>query len=771
MDAGSAAYISRLSGLDLVVSLRQWTVAVYGAAPNTALTDVALKETWGTGLTSLDDVPMPAGVRPDPAGDGHLSVVQPSSGCVYDLFRARSSGGSWTASSGNALGQGSTGIYPGGGGTRAAGFSAALGLVWPQEIERGRIDHALVFAYPYTRSGPPVAPADPVRWSHQHGRGAADGRAAAARPPLDLSTLGLNRAERVIAKALQEYGMVLGDTSGGFTLYAAHPRGLGYDPYAKLFGTTSDWASLAKIPKGRFQVLSLSGSALRWHRPPRAPGCADRPPSPAVRARPTLERPDDAVGDPPAVEATLLRAHHLAVDDAPVDQSGHHGHGVPDHGEAGRRVRVEPARPGRDDVTRDQVEVGGRALPLAPRGPGRGTQCSLDEGLARQVVGRGVAGLQHPPRRRRVGNPLAAQPDLDGLVARLDPRRARIVPDGLLAGCGGCGDGSGHPEFASAPAPEPPTGQEFEQPAEEPPAVSDSAEAAPQEEEVFDLSGIKTGAADTEEEFDIPVDEEPAAPPVAKREDRHVERAPAAVAPPPPTSAAPPSKPAPKPAVRAEAIPAPAAPLDDLLDFEFTRPGTAAEPAAADATEATAEEAENDELLTDQLLDVIQEVLAQTPPAPRRSSGPQPGRSALFSDFSEDELLAVMAGLRLLTFEPGDIIVTEGEPGDSLFVLSTRSRQGLREGRARPPRPGPPHRRRAPSSAKISILTGRPRTATVTAATSCELLELDRGTLDEIALEKPNVWQVLQQFYKQRTSNAEEARIRSSGASGGALSA
>ena len=135
MDGSSATYISRLSGLGLVVSLRQWTVAVYGAAANTALTDVALKNTWGTGLTSLDDVPMPAGARPDPAGDGHLSVVQPSSGCVYDLFRASSADGSWTASSGNALGQGSTGIYADGGGTRAAGFSAALGLVWPQEIE------------------------------------------------------------------------------------------------------------------------------------------------------------------------------------------------------------------------------------------------------------------------------------------------------------------------------------------------------------------------------------------------------------------------------------------------------------------------------------------------------------------------------------------------------------------------------------------------------------------------------------------------------------
>jgi hypothetical protein len=260
VDGSSAASISRLSGINLVVSLRQWTVAVYGAAPSTALTDVALKETWGTGLTSLDDVPMPAGARPDPAGDGHLSVVQSSTGCVYDLFRARSADGSWTASSGNALGQGSTGIYAGGGGTRAAGFSAALGLVWPQEIERGHIDHALVFAYPYTRSGAPVAPATRSDGRTTTAGALPMGARLRLDPRLDLSTLGLNRAERVIAKALQEYGMVLGDTSGGFTLYAAHPRGLGHDPYAKLFGTSSDWASLAKIPKDRFQVLSLSGS-------------------------------------------------------------------------------------------------------------------------------------------------------------------------------------------------------------------------------------------------------------------------------------------------------------------------------------------------------------------------------------------------------------------------------------------------------------------------------------------------------------------------------
>ena len=46
-------------------------------------------------------------------------------------------------------------------------------------------------------------------------------------------------------------------------------------------------------------------------------------------------------------------------------------------------------------------------------------------------------------------------------------------------------------------------------------------------------------------------------------------------------------------------------------------------------------------------------------------------KSPLFSDFSSAELLAVIGGLRLLTFSAGDIVITEGEPGTSLFVLTT----------------------------------------------------------------------------------------------------
>ena len=51
-----------------------------------------------------------------------------------------------------------------------------------------------------------------------------------------------------------------------------------------------------------------------------------------------------------------------------------------------------------------------------------------------------------------------------------------------------------------------------------------------------------------------------------------------------------------------------------------------------------------------------------------------------------------------------------------------------------------------------SILTGKPRTATVVAWEDCELLELDRLTLDSITKTHPHVWDVLQEFAAQRAS-------------------
>jgi hypothetical protein len=163
------------------------------------------------------------------------------------------------------------------------------------------------------------------------------------------------------------------------------------------------------------------------------------------------------------------------------------------------------------------------------------------------------------------------------------------------------------------------------------------------------------------------------------------------------------------------------------------------------------------------LVEVAHEALENMPP---RSDVPATGpvvASPLFSDFSEAELRAVIRGLRLLTFEPGDIILSEGEPGDTVFVLATGAVKAFvrnPEGRLRLVR----EMGEGSFFGEISILSGAPRTATVTAAVHSEVLELDRATLDEIAERHPGVWPVLVQFAEQRSGSREEERIRSESA-------
>jgi cyclic nucleotide-binding protein len=133
--------------------------------------------------------------------------------------------------------------------------------------------------------------------------------------------------------------------------------------------------------------------------------------------------------------------------------------------------------------------------------------------------------------------------------------------------------------------------------------------------------------------------------------------------------------------------------------------------------------------------------------------------SPLFGDFSGMELVAVMRGLHLLSFDPGDIVITEGEPGDSLFVLTTGTVKAFVKNPA-----GRHIQVREMSEGEffgeISILTGKPRTATVTAASRCELLELDRANLDAITKAHPRVRQILEEFCQKRQGSADEALVR-----------
>lgn len=166
----------------------------------------------------------------------------------------------------------------------------------------------------------------------------------------------------------------------------------------------------------------------------------------------------------------------------------------------------------------------------------------------------------------------------------------------------------------------------------------------------------------------------------------------------------------------------------------------------------------SESLFADELMSLVEGAFndpaaaAAAPAAPSEGGGNQIVVSPLFKDFSVDELVAVIQGLNLITFEAGDIILTEGDPGDSLYMLTSGTVKAVRRNAA--------GRQVAVNEisegaffGEISILTGQPRTATIVATSHCELLELDRATLDSIVATHPHVRQVLEQFSKERLAS------------------
>jgi CRP-like cAMP-binding protein len=179
-------------------------------------------------------------------------------------------------------------------------------------------------------------------------------------------------------------------------------------------------------------------------------------------------------------------------------------------------------------------------------------------------------------------------------------------------------------------------------------------------------------------------------------------------------------------------------------------------------------EAMSEEAFRQNLLDIVEDVLHRPPPPETAKTADRArvldlaGRmvaSRLFKDLSDEELLEVVRGLRLHTFEPGEIVVTEGEVGQSLFTLAT--------GRVKVFVANPDRRNfevalltEGDFFGEISSLSGRPRSATVVAASVCELLELDRPTLDSIARTHQRVRDVLEASYIERASSPEAAAVR-----------
>lgn len=240
-------------------------------------------------------------------------------------------------------------------------------------------------------------------------------------------------------------------------------------------------------------------------------------------------------------------------------------------------------------------------------------------------------------------------------------------------------------------------------------------------------------------------------------------QAPAALAPPPPSTpdavrSAPPPPKEEEEMVEVEDLVMP--PPKTLLEIASAPPPPAepAVPAApappqvvqmSQAATMIAAMNETEKGLFDDLLDTIEAVLAEAPAAVSSRVATPKISSPLFADFSESDLVAVIQGLELATYGPGDILILEGDPGTSLFVITS----GVVRAFVRQPDGKNKQVREMGEGSffgEIAVLSGKPRTATVTAKTTVEALILERKTLDNIGKTHPSVRTTLQKFAAER---------------------
>jgi cAMP-dependent protein kinase regulator len=203
--------------------------------------------------------------------------------------------------------------------------------------------------------------------------------------------------------------------------------------------------------------------------------------------------------------------------------------------------------------------------------------------------------------------------------------------------------------------------------------------------------------------------------------------------------------------------------IQALLSRLYADQSSAATPAAAPDAPPVSEEAVEEEAVTlaEEPLESADEVLLleeleEDDVVEGLTEGPATGdliarlpKVPIFSDLDRDAFETFIQAVEVKLYEQGEAVVVEGDPGDSFFIIASGSAKVVKRGADL----------RAvelavlPAGAffgEFAYLSGTPRTATVLAADSLEVLEVSRPVLDRLVGDFPSVRQALEKFYRDR---------------------
>jgi cAMP-dependent protein kinase regulator len=153
--------------------------------------------------------------------------------------------------------------------------------------------------------------------------------------------------------------------------------------------------------------------------------------------------------------------------------------------------------------------------------------------------------------------------------------------------------------------------------------------------------------------------------------------------------------------------------------------------------------------------------------APAGTAAPEPvfkqkvPKSPLFEVLKDDERAALVKEMELEQHDEGSVIISEGEPGTSMYVVASGEVKVYTRGSGEKGSVYLAKLGEGEFFGEVSVLTGKPRTATITASQKTELLRLDKEKLDTALAKYPGIRKVLDDFYKKRAKHTVEAMIES----------
>ena len=218
-----------------------WTNVVYDCYDDTSVYHI-LDTDSGTYYDVPFPDPYPIDIPSD--ADGAVTIVDWYRGDVWDFWSVTATGGTYHVGDSMRLDLNGDGLYPKNGwGSGGSGIASVAYLIRPEEIEAGVINHALGCSFgtvgPYEGGSrysstkgfvhPPAAHTD-RKVASTNPYEVPEGSRIQLDPAIDLDALGLSSTGKIIAKAMQDYGIVCAEAGGEWVIYAEHELTADWNP-------------------------------------------------------------------------------------------------------------------------------------------------------------------------------------------------------------------------------------------------------------------------------------------------------------------------------------------------------------------------------------------------------------------------------------------------------------------------------------------------------------------------------------------------------------